>query len=269
MKYLAAVLAAKDERPIISEWMAFHRAAGVEHLIIIDNGSSDGMADSIKAFPDPASVTLLRRPERRTQMDLYDEVVRTFGIDYEWMAFIDADEFLYPVDGGDLRETLTEFERAAAVGAHWMIYGSSGHIQPPNGLVIENYKYRGLDNFIMNRHIKSIVRPRYQPRALGPHAFQINGIYLNDSGDVLPIEPPCGFFEKRTATHVKMRINHYHVRSRVEYEVKKARGYFGLDDTKLSSSSEQFEAMFAVHDQNEIEDASACVYIERMAPFLP
>ncbi|MBX9660029.1 MAG: glycosyltransferase family 2 protein [Nitrospiraceae bacterium] len=59
MKFLGACCTVKNEASIIHEWMAFHRAAGVEKLIIINNGSDDDTADIVRSFIDQDSVDLI------------------------------------------------------------------------------------------------------------------------------------------------------------------------------------------------------------------
>src|SRR5271168_2531692 len=100
MKYLAACVHVKNEEDIISEWMAFHRSVGIKHLIVIDNGSSDRTAQIVRAFPDQSSVTYLFLP-RGNPTEFSTIALKCFGEQFEWIAFMDADEFLYPSNGGD------------------------------------------------------------------------------------------------------------------------------------------------------------------------
>lgn len=267
MKYLAACCTVKNEASIILEWMAFHRSAGFEHLIIIDNGSNDKTADIIKAFHDQDSVTYINWPEKTPQTEMYQFVLNEHGEKYEWCAFIDADEFLYPVDGTDIRHALCHMG-SSSVGVHWHIYGSSGHVTKPEGLVISNYTRRAKDDFFYNRHIKSIVKPRQVEQVLSSHVFRVLGSFIDEDGREFHYNPPYGYFEEYPVVHNKLRINHYHTRSRQEYEAKALRGYFGVDDSKLQDSRERFELMFSSHDQNDVDDRSAEKYLKLMGYYL-
>ncbi len=259
MKYLAACVHIKNEQDIIAEWMAFHRAAGFEHLIIIDNGSSDATPEIVKRFKDDKSVTYLFQPNGGPE-DFATIAIKCFGSDFRWMAFIDADEFLYPANGGDIRSALEKYEDTAGVGVYWHLFGSSGHEDRPQGLVIENFLRRAETNFGLNKHVKSIVDPRkvFAPR--GSHVFELAGPFVDERRRMLHSNAPFGFFEEMQPSHEVLRINHYHVRSRSQYKLKAARGYFGLDDEKLKESEEKFARMWAAHDRNEVYDATACVY---------
>jgi glycosyltransferase involved in cell wall biosynthesis len=263
MRYLAACCTVKNEANIILEWMAFHRAVGIEKLIIIDNGSTDSTVDIIRSFRDQDSIELILSPERVSQVDLYNRVLHKYANEIEWCAFIDADEFLYPTDGFDLRTSIPQFGEIGAIAVHWHIYGSSGYADRPEGLVIENYLRRAESDFVFNRHVKCIVNLKNALRPLTSHLFEVkHGIY-DDAGNDLHMGPPYGFFEDKPATHKIMRINHYHVRSKNEYYEKSMRGYFGVDDEKLEGEK-RFNEMFSAHDRNEIEDATALRFLPLM-----
>lgn len=259
MKYLAACCTVKNEESIITEWMAFHRSSGIEHLIIVDNGSTDSTASLIKSFPDQRSITYIDWSRPGSQTEMYEAVLRECGDQFEWCAFIDADEFLYPSQQTDLRLELCHFG-AAGVGVHWHIFGSSGHLTKQEGLVLSNYTHRANDDYIYNRHIKSIIRPKACVRAVTSHMFELDGPFVDENGNNLAYAPPFGYFENMPVTHNKLRINHYHTRSRQEYEQKAMRGYFGIDDSKLTESKQRFEEMFSSHDMNEVFDDSAEKY---------
>lgn len=267
MKFLAACCTVKNEASIIREWMAFHRAAGIEKLIIIDNGSTDETVEVINSFPDRDSVDLILAPERVSQVDLYDRVLKEYKNSIEWCAFIDADEFLYPTVGFDLRASISNFGNVGALAAHWHIYGSAGLLDRPEGLVIQNYVRRAEDNFVFNRHVKSIVHLKNALRPLTSHLFEVKNGIFDDAGNDLHMGPPYGFFEEKPATHKTFRVNHYHVRSRNEYYIKSMRGYFGVDDEKLEGEK-KFNEMFNAHDRNEIEDKSALRFLPLMEFYL-
>jgi glycosyltransferase involved in cell wall biosynthesis len=263
VKYLAACVHVKNEEDIIQEWMAFHRSVGVEHLIIIDNGSSDRTPEIVKAFPDPESVSYLFLPEGNPTT-FATIALKTFGEAFEWMAFIDADEFLYPSQGNDLRQVISEFDDCAGIGVYWQIYGSSGHLEKPEGLVIDTMINRAESTYLSNRHVKSIVKPRKVFYPLGSHMFMLDGRFVDEQKRDLHMNPPYGFFEGMTPSHDLIRINHYHVRSRAQYVQKSQRGYFGLEDDKLSQADARFNEMWTVHDKNDISDDSACRFMPLM-----
>jgi hypothetical protein len=98
------------------------------------------------------------------------------------------------------------------------MYGTNGHEEPPEGLVIENYTMRGPDDHPDNTWVKAIVNPRRtEERVDGPHAFYYYGTPVGEDHRPNPThrrEPP---------TAELLRINHYFSRSAREYAQKRAR----------------------------------------------
>lgn len=47
---LAVVAIAKNESEYIAEWVAYHKAVGVERIFLFDNDSTDGMKNCIQQF---------------------------------------------------------------------------------------------------------------------------------------------------------------------------------------------------------------------------
>jgi hypothetical protein len=106
---LVMTLLVKNERDIIEANVNFHRARGVEHFIVTDNGSSDGTRDLLDMLAKSVPMTAWDEPgddysQHRwvTRMALWarDELAA------DWIINNDADEFWMTPDGGSLRDTL-------------------------------------------------------------------------------------------------------------------------------------------------------------------
>ena len=62
---------------------------------------------------------------------------------FEWVGFIDADEFVVIGDNRSIGEFLSEYRTEAGVALHWYMFGSNGHIDRPTaGPVIAEYTRR-------------------------------------------------------------------------------------------------------------------------------
>ena len=126
---LAACLYVRDVALDIAEWLAFHHVVGVDHVLVFDNGSRDGTRRVVREAARHASITLLPWPvrDKRAQKGAYAAgllLLRRF----DWVAFVDADEFLTPLGCDDLKAVLAPLAEADAVAAHWHMFGSSGHV---------------------------------------------------------------------------------------------------------------------------------------------
>ncbi len=69
----------------------------------------------------------------------YAEAADRLWEEFEWLAFFDSDEFLVLDEGLSLRALLAA-RPEAAIAVPWAIFGSSGHVEMPESLVIENCK---------------------------------------------------------------------------------------------------------------------------------
>src|SRR5207247_1333277 len=135
--------------------------------------------------------------------------------DSRWIAFLDADEFLFSPTGKSLPAVLSDYEEWPGVGANWATFGTSGHRIKPSGLVIENYTVRL--NSRLDRLIKSIVDPTRTTRCLGPHGFA----YLNGSA-VDENRYPIGGGATTYVSSSRLRVNHYLSKSEEEFRSKLA-----------------------------------------------
>src|SRR4051812_7704217 len=98
MKYLALCLFCKDENAYLAEWLDYHLALGVDHVLIYDNNSRVPVADTVKAYVDAGRVTVLPWAEtsQGRQCRAYARCLAEFGRAFAWIGFTDTDEFIVP-----------------------------------------------------------------------------------------------------------------------------------------------------------------------------
>jgi hypothetical protein len=219
MNYLSACAILKDENVYLPEWIAYHRAVGVEHFYLYDNESAVPVATTLGPEVNAGLVTVLRRTGRAQQGPAYEDCLARYRNDSVWIAFIDIDEFIVPKMSVDLRLVVKDYERFGGVGFNWQTFGSSGLLRRPEGLQIEAFTRRSIRRYSMNNHIKSIVRPTRAVKYRDPHSFSYNeSRCVNEKFSFVEgafNEPPL---------HEVAQINHYMIRSREEYEQKARRG---------------------------------------------
>ena len=247
----------KNEAPYILEWVAYHRVLGIDRFYVADNASDDGTTELLKAL---ASLGIVRhvpfpgKPGRPPQLPAYAKIMRKFRRDADWIAFIDADEFIAPAEGAPSIGTFLAGlgEDVGAVALNWAIYGSSFSATPTAAPVIERFTRRSADDLGVNLHYKTIVRAKaFYDVGSNPHLFQIRKGYRTVQVDGIELE----HHSKRGAglsdriVWSPWRINHYVVKSRAEFDHKKApRGRAAL------ANMFRDESFFRGHDRNEIED---------------
>lgn len=254
---LSVVCTVKDEADDLLEWLHFHRLVGVEHFYLYDNESTDETRAIIDSFPWPEMITYHYVEGGFGQMRAFHHAIDSYRNSSEWCAFIDADEFLYPLGGESIKDVLQSVSSAPALAVHWLNFGSNGHDEKPQGLCIESFTRRAPDNFPDHYVMKSIVRPDAIVAYLHPHQSLVLGCYVQEDGTpVFPIGGRCSVPKRR-----KLAINHYYTKSRQQLLKKRARGR-PLGD----GDPERIRAMefFTLRDRNDVEDLT----IQKVLPEL-
>jgi hypothetical protein len=217
---LGIVAIIRNESPYLTEWLAFHRALGVQHVFLYDNGSDDALEEVIEPWVNHGLVTLVHWPLPGGQMDAYAHAVRFYGPSVEWLAFIDVDEFIIPLVDDDLPTLLARWPDAADVRVPRVDFGFSGHRAPPQALTIEAYTgvadVFGRDPAKPPR-VKTIARPG-SVSAVGIHTATVADHPFGADGRPVPHETVG------SACHDFVQLNHYYTRSYEEFEAKRFRG---------------------------------------------
>ena len=246
---IGLVAVCKNERDLVAEWLAFHAAVGFDGFILYDNNSDDGTAAAALAMRGDLAVEVVPWPSRAPdyQTAAYDDAARRLVRRFEWIAFLDLDEFLLPVRDGSVGAFVSRVAgNAQGIAVNWALHGSSGRLAAPTGLVTENYLRRAGDSAWFNNHVKVLVRSAAYLRAENPHFVQISGAYVG--GDGAPVAWRSNGLTILPRGVREIRVNHYFTRSRADWERKLSRGY--NNDRR---SIEDFE----LYDRNDIYDDAA------------
>lgn len=259
----AVCLIVRNEAAHILEWIAFHALAGFDTQIIFDNASDDGTAALIQHAAIQHDIRFHHWPNHSAQSQAlaYEAACQAYRLEFDWIAFIDSDEFLVTADAAPINALLARYEGWSAVAVNWAIYGANQHEEAPAGLVVENFTARAPETFFPARHVKSIIRPRLAVRCPNPHYFEmredIDGHYCDTHGRYMlwlraPESPDavCRGVSRATPDYSVMRINHYFTRSRAHWLAKLRRGY--PSDVELRKLEE-----FDIYNRNEVNDPIA------------
>lgn len=253
---LAMVAIAKNEADYISEWLCFHKLQGVERVFLYDNESTDGMKSILQPYIDDGFVVYHLIQGKGKQMEAYNDALRRYGDQCKYMAVIDCDEFLLPVDTNEtlidvIDKTFEKDRYAGGIGVNWCLYGSSGIEEKSEGLVIERFLNRAQASFEKNVHIKSIVKPQTVKTFRNPHSPQYQrGFYAIDMAGNL-----IGSFYHQIASFCGMRINHYFCKSKQEWIDRRKIGRG--DKVNVVRKIDDFYE----HDRNDVYDDLALKYV--------
>lgn len=258
--YLSVVSVVRDEDSYLPEWLEFHLFQGVNHFYIIEHMPKGKLRRLLDTYIQTGHVTYLKTYEEKPQLKEFQKALETYSADNEWLAFLDADEFLF-APGHLLAEGLKLMpENVGVYAVHRSVFGSNGHKHVTPGLIIERFTKRA---DLLSDRVKSVVRTDLASSAGNdPHTFYLKeGAiatrgFINDK-HILPKEyarlDPLG--------NQPFRLHRYHCKSEIEYRRKKT--YPDLH-TGVVYASEQVNELFRVYDQNEVEDNLASIFAEEI-----
>lgn len=242
--YLSVCAILKNEAVNILEWIAYHKAIGVEKFYLYDNNSSDNVASLLDGLIKKGIVDLIPWPINPGQVEAYNDFADRHRYNWTWTAFIDLDEFINPFGHDSLVEWLEGFDGASAVAIQWFNFGPNGNDVPPPGLLIEGYTTRLCDDHVMHGHVKTIVRMADYFCAQGPHSFHVHGRVVDEYGEEIDQTINYGLMEPKR--HAAICINHYYTRSRHEWKNKVDRG---LADHKPTSQTKRNPAWIDIYER--------------------
>ncbi len=233
----------RDEAPYLREWIEFHAMVGVEHFFIYDNASTDGTARLLEDYSRSGLATVLPWPPIggwNGQTAAYAHAAASFRQTARWMAFIDADEFLFPETAATLTEALAGYAGHARLSLPWRCFGHGGHDRRPGGLTIDSYRRRSALAAPELTKTKSIVDP-CRVRELHVHAPVVDGETVTLTDGIL--------------------LNHYITRSREEFDAKVARGYGYKDNGRTRERARKSIEIRDLIERETVEDVTILRFV--------
>jgi hypothetical protein len=246
----------RDRAPWIKEWIVFHYLVGFRKFYVYLHNCSDDTEKILKDLKKNFDIKIfvLDPDIENPQLKCYQYSYQDFGTQIDWMAFIDGDEFLFPTFDKSMDIALKKYsdKKLSALGVYWSCFGSSGHIKEPNGLIIENYKYRAEDGYHNNRHIKSIVKGGQGKQVVpsNPHLFDTPLGTFDEN-----LQPITKGWTDYEPTYHNFRINHY---------VTQSRSFFLTFKSKVTppdGAKKRDESFWEEHNKNEVLDSSMNQFI--------
>lgn len=233
----------KNEGPYLLEWIAHYRNLGFDDFVLFSNDCTDGTnlilnrldaMGIVHHFDNPIGHRMdpqRRAYSRANQMD----VVR----DASWVLIADADEFLNVHAGAGTVDDLIAAcpEEAEAISVNWRLFGSAGHrhmmpepvtrrftracnvVEPENGLIWgfkTLFRPASFDYF-------GVHRPRFEKK-VEIHDRQV--MWVNASGQFIGEQYMRKGWRsnKDIVSYEFAQMNHYAIKSREEFLLKRLRG---------------------------------------------
>lgn len=243
----------RDDGPYLLEWLAHHLAAGFEHMLVLSHDCADGSDALLTALAHDPRITHVPFTPRGAKAVQWQALKRIgehpLYTSAEWALFFDCDEFLCGPDASlsPLPEILAALEVDAgafdALTLPWRLFGSAGRETRSETLTPETFLAAAPDDlhFPLAHLFKTLHRPDafqrpgvHRPRAKPAKPAR----WLGPDGAPLPEalasrEAWISLYGVRCGAR-KLWLNHYSLRSRDEFMVKRARGLPNHQTRELS-----------------------------------
>ena len=227
--YLSISAIFRNEARFLREWIEYHRIIGVEHFYLFDNLSEDNYEQVLKPYIAKRIVELFQWPYKaqsqkewtRVQCAAYTDIIKKKGPETFWLAIIDTDEFILPLQTKSLSKFLKDYEECSGIGINWQLFGTSSvKYIPKNKTLIGSLTKRADTDFSSNRFIKTIFQPKRVRKIKQPHFCKYKKPYFHVN------ENKAVFSSHSLTTKIsvdKIRINHYTYRDETFFHEEKLR----------------------------------------------
>lgn len=231
----------KNEAPYILEWVAYHRAIGVDTFLIYTNGCEDGTAEILGRLDAMGLVQHRKNDDWKgnspqqyaLNQALKEPVIRNA----DWIIHIDVDEFMNIRCGnGTLDDFFAAVPDATNVAMTWRLFGHNGITDLSDDFVIDQFdncapKFCPKPHTVwgfktMFRNIGAYAKLScHRPNQLDD-GFKDRVKWVNGSGRDMTREAADNGWRNsvKSIGYDLLQLNHYALRSADSFLIKRQRG---------------------------------------------
>jgi hypothetical protein len=239
---VAIVTCMKNEGPFILEWLAYHRAIGIERFLVYTNDCSDGTDTFLELLQQKGYLqhrdnkfhdTGLK-PQHHALQSAESEETFTKA---DWAISMDVDEFIDIKTGdGTVTALFDALPDANLISCTWRLFGNGDVHEYEDAFLLDQFT-RCAPEFANKPHqawgFKTLFKNVglfkklgvHRPKGLKPQIWdQIR--WYNGSGKPMPREEYRNAWRSNAVTYGYdlVQLNHYAVRSAESFLVKRDRG---------------------------------------------
>jgi hypothetical protein len=248
---LAVCAIFREEAPFLDEWLTFHSGVGVTHFYLYNNYSTDEFRAVLAPWIARGVVTLQEWPRKVGQLGAYRHCVRHYRRRARWIAFIDADEFLFSPQAVDIRPVLRGYDDVPGVLVWGMFFGANGHERRPAQPLTDAFVRRASPAVV--RSGKTIANPRMIYAIRSPHVFKFTeGEAVDTSWRPQRLGQDAPVFDL-------LRYNHYWSRSIEDLKTKVGAGDASTPQARDLAWHLEFEAQLNAEEDRAIVPIAAAI----------
>jgi len=229
MNRVCIVAILKDEEPFVDEWIVYHRMLGVDHFFLYDDNPDFPLREILMPYSEYVTVIDWSGMDkmftgRCNQTKAYNHARNNYISAFDWVLFIDGDEFVTLNNHENIQDFLSDFDDYETVSLNWHVFGHNGFYDDPEGLITSSLTRR---MFAPSKMVKTFTRPQAIADIRSPHCCILKYGKHADANANYYTET---LYPGRTSS---ARINHYQCRSFKNWMNRPHRGDAMSDDKNL------------------------------------
>jgi hypothetical protein len=202
---IALVCIAKNEDYYLEEWMDYNHKLGFDNIFIYMNDwSTDIERPYLVKYNCPGDIK---------QLIAYNHFIHFYKSNFDYVAFLDCDEFITLVKHNNIKEFLYEYHNPNGICLNWYLFGSNNKLKRENNSLLKQFQYR---NSEIDKHIKVIMNLKSDFNMILPHNANISVKDTNGNN----VWGPFNFNGPSDIAY----INHYRNKTYEDYELRCERG---------------------------------------------
>lgn len=231
----------KDEGPFVLEWLAHHLVVGFDRVIVATNDCTDGtdaLLDALAAGGHVAHVPNVVGPGDVPQHAGYAAIRRAHDVDAaDWLAILDADEFLVVHAGGHRVGDLSALAPpdVDVISLNALCFADAPEVNWRPGRVTALFPNRAPIRHKANTALKSLTRDPSRFRAAhnhcmvglrpkGPLRVMDGGGAVRDLDGDVPLWQALRSRPAGPDGHRLAQYNHYNIKTWDSFMLRRARG---------------------------------------------
>lgn len=245
---VALTCIAKDEDNYIEEWINYNLKLGFDDIFIyqhnwrcnIEKNNVHKIIYDGSYIENGNGISL--------QTNAYNNFIQKYHTKYDWVAFLDVDEFLVLKKHRRVKDFIEEYKNENAIGINWVFFGDNNLSFNGNHSVLHRFTKRSK---LASDHVKCIVKmdPSITYAVHSPGSHVATDTHYNKFWGV-------------TNSHKKIdiaQINHYFCKTWDEWLTKKERfmSNDSMDNWYVKYGHDDKDLYFHERNLNEVEDTMA------------
>jgi len=218
----------KNENLYVREFVEYYFNLGIDKIFLYDNNDINGekFENVLMDFIQNNFVEIIDvRGLSSIQIPIYNYCYRKYNKFYDWIGFLDFDEFLFIENNKTIKNYIYDekFNKCQMIFFNWILYNDNDQVKYENRSLLERFSKPTM-NYTQG---KSFVRGKLDNLIIpSSHIPGIN-IYnfCNSNGDIIY---PSNFFGNKFEKDPKAFIKHFYTKTAEEFcnKINKGHAHF-------------------------------------------